>query len=118
LEKGDAQIIIFEKIDRQLKKQGYKLIFINNGNDSYIFTVVKKINYKNLLKIENIKFENIPVKDNIKPFIAEIKCNKCGKDHTLFLPWDGNIKCKNCGNLLYDPKDETTLKKCIIIKTY
>jgi ribosomal protein S27E len=113
LKRGDAPMIIFKNLDRQLKKQDYRLIFLCIENDSYIFTVVKRKNFTKLLKMEIIKFEGIPADDN-KIRIVDVKCEHCGTKTTIFIEDKyEQIKC-NCGNLLYDKKDETILKKCFI----
>jgi hypothetical protein len=75
LKKGDSPIIIFNRLDKQLKIKNYQLIFLNNGTDEYIFTVVSKRNYKKLIKCNKITFEKVP-KLEVKVFF--IVCEKCG----------------------------------------
>ncbi|MDR3346253.1 MAG: hypothetical protein LBS73_03665 [Campylobacteraceae bacterium] len=104
LKKGDTPIIIFNKLDKQLKKYNYRIIFIDTGNDEYVFTVVNKNDYTKLLKNMKINFTGIPKEDD--KALEVIKCEKCG---TIFFPEFGagetgeGVYC-NCGKLLYTYK--------------
>lgn len=101
LEKGDAPIILFDKLNKQLKKQGYQLIFLNSGNDQYIFTVVEKENFKKILSNKLAPFEDIPKKEEE---LQVVECLECG---TIFFPQygDGDETYCDCGKLIW-PKQK------------
>ncbi|MEN7551510.1 hypothetical protein AAG747_26570 [Rapidithrix thailandica] len=96
LKRGDAPLILFEELDKQLIQKGYQLLFLPTGTDEYTFTVVKQKNFNKLLQLKTVEFEGYP-KGNDD--LQVIECLKCG---ALYFPESGDnqdITC-DCGNVI------------------